>query len=107
MLRDSLYRKLQTAPHEWIEQQNEFAAYLTAYAELEEKHKHGIIMVDDDWDPSDCLREILNHDRWEFAAEVIKATEADHFHGCAQYLEQEFRYWSTQPTWVPYSSNEQ
>jgi hypothetical protein len=106
-LRELLYQKLRTAPHEWTERQNEFAAYLTAYAELEEKHKHGIIMIDDDWDPEDCLREILNHDKWEWAAEVIKAAAADNLHGCNRYLEEELRYWSTRSTWVQYPSTKE
>jgi hypothetical protein len=100
-LRHSLYRKLRTAPQEWTERQHEFVEYLNAYADLEVKHKHGIIMEDDDWDPEDCLREILNHDKWEYAAEVIKAALSDHLHGCTRYLEEELRYWPTRPTWVP------
>ena len=106
-LRQSLYQKLRTAPREWTERQNEFVAYLTAYADLEEKHKHGIIMVDDDWNPEDCLREILNHDKWEYAAEFIKAAASDNLHGCARFLEEELRYWSTRATWVPYPLIEQ
>jgi hypothetical protein len=72
-LRQPLYQTLRTAPQEWTGRQNEFVEYLNAYADLDVKHKHGIMMVDDDWDPEDCLREILNHDKWEYAAEIIKA----------------------------------
>jgi hypothetical protein len=100
-LRQPLYQTLRTAPQERTERQHEFVAYLTAYADLEEKHKHGIIMVDDDWDPEDCSREILNHDRWEYAAEVIKAALSENMHGCTRYLEEELRYWPTRSTWVP------
>lgn len=64
-------------------------------------------MVYDDWDPQDCLRETLNHYKWEWAAEVIKAAAADDLHGCTRFLEEELRYWSTRSTWVSYPSTTQ